>query len=45
MPRSLLGWVVLIVVLILIFRNPAGASAHVKHAADSVSTFVSGLFG
>jgi hypothetical protein len=43
MPNSALGWVLLIIVLALIVRNPAGAGHTVASWFDAFVTFVDNL--
>jgi hypothetical protein len=45
MPKTLVGWAFLIIVLIVIFKNPAQSAATVHGWITSATTFVTGLVG
>jgi hypothetical protein len=45
MPKSVVGWIVLIVILVVIFHHPAAAGAWVNAAFHSVTTFFSTAVG
>lgn len=45
MPKSWIGWAVLLVVVVVVVRNPAGAGHWVRHAWDSASTFITSATG
>jgi hypothetical protein len=40
MPKTLIGWGLLIVVIILIAKNPAGIGHWAHRTASSIATFV-----
>lgn len=41
--RTWVGWAIVIVAIIIIGKNPAGAAHTVRHWADSAATFVTNL--
>jgi hypothetical protein len=43
MPRSFVGWAILIIVIVLIWKNPAGAGHLVSTAISKIGTAISNL--
>jgi len=41
MPKTWIGWLILIVIVLWIFHNPAHAGTTVSNAAHSITTFLS----
>lgn len=43
MPKTWIGWVVLFVVIVLVFHDPAGSAQTVRTWFDDAATFVQNL--
>lgn len=45
MPRSWIGWIILIVIGITLWKHPANVGHDVNHAITSITTAISSAFG